>query len=273
MLDYLPILVPEKYKEEMWFPITTAFFPTIAPGYMISTWGRIHNVYTGQLIPNEFYSEKNDYIGTYLHTTEGPAIEWPLHRIMMYIFKNEEYSDELQVNHKDGKKYHNWIWNLEMATGSENLYHAHNTGLAGKGETSYQSTITDNQAKAIASMVVMDIPLGMIEKSLRSIMPNVDIYSIAQTMKRGLAWNDIVVQMKGELTERNKVNKFSEEQIREICQVLETRGINTSTEEILAAIGLNPREYTEAEMRAFTKRMSRIRTRTAYAHISCNYNF
>lgn len=273
MLDFLPILVPEQYKEETWFPITQAFFPNIMPGYMISTWGRIYNEKTGQLIPNEFYSDRNEYIGVYLRTTNGPAIEMPLHRVMMYIFKNSEYSDNLQVNHKDGRKYHNWIWNLEMTTSSENLYHAHNTGLAGKGETSYQSTITDNQAKAIASMVVMDVPVGMIEKSLKSIIPNVDIYSIAQTMKRGLAWNDIVEQMRGELTERNKVNQFTEEQIHEICRILESRGINTSTEDILAAIGLNPRSYTEAEIRAFRKRLSRIRTRASYQHISCKYNF
>lgn len=50
-----------------------------------------------------------------------------LHRLVAAAFL-EDYSEDLQVNHKDNDKTNNHVSNLEMVTPLENMRHAYNTG-------------------------------------------------------------------------------------------------------------------------------------------------
>lgn len=54
-----------------------------------------------------------------------------LHRAMWIAFKGDIPSG-YEINHKDGNKLNNMIYNLELVTHSENLQHAHDTGLYNK---------------------------------------------------------------------------------------------------------------------------------------------
>ena len=49
-----------------------------------------------------------------------------LHRLVA-MFHLETYSEDLQVNHKNGIKDDNRVENLEMVTNSQNVYHAWNS--------------------------------------------------------------------------------------------------------------------------------------------------
>ena len=51
-----------------------------------------------------------------------------VHRLMAMTFLTD-YDKILDVNHKDGNKLNNSIYNLEMTTRSENIKHAHQIGL------------------------------------------------------------------------------------------------------------------------------------------------
>ena len=66
-----------------------------------------------------------------------------IHRLVAMAFLND-YSDKLDVNHKDGNKLNNKLTNLEMCTHSENIRHAYTTGLmkAASGEKSGRSKLT-----------------------------------------------------------------------------------------------------------------------------------
>lgn len=55
-----------------------------------------------------------------------------------------------QVNHIDGNKENNAVWNLEWASGSENERHAHRTGLkSGRGSANSQARLTAAQVLEI----------------------------------------------------------------------------------------------------------------------------
>ncbi len=57
-----------------------------------------------------------------------------------------------EVNHKDGHKEHNFVFNLEWATSKENSEHAVRTGLQKSGEESVKSKITEYEANMIIKM-------------------------------------------------------------------------------------------------------------------------
>ena len=96
--------------------------------YSISPDGFIINDKTGKLV--SFNPDSKGYMKARLYTdlSTNPDGRKPyrLHRIIAMTFL-ENYSDKLQVNHIDGDKKNNKVSNLEMVTGSQNMYHAWNS--------------------------------------------------------------------------------------------------------------------------------------------------
>jgi hypothetical protein len=56
-------------------------------------------------------------------TFDGKRKDWSVHRLVYFLF-GEDYTDALEVNHKDGDKNNNNLSNLEMVTHSQNIQHA-----------------------------------------------------------------------------------------------------------------------------------------------------
>lgn len=123
-LVYCPI--PEE-----WTDITDRAVPGIEPIYRISTIGRILNTKSGELLYGNVSPQGYSRVSLQvwrdgIKTTKA----FPMHRLMMLSFFYVDNHEELQVNHKDGVKCHNYITNLEWATPQENTLHAVRTGLA-----------------------------------------------------------------------------------------------------------------------------------------------
>ena len=95
--------------------------------YSISQDGFIINDLTGKLVifnlDNKGYKKARLYSPLSNHKDKRKPFR--LHRLIAKVFL-ENYSDKLQVNHKDGNKLNNNVDNLEMVTASENMYHAWN---------------------------------------------------------------------------------------------------------------------------------------------------
>lgn len=78
-----------------------------------------------------------------------------LHRTRAHVLVAEHFcegktKERRFVNHKDGDKLNNYFENLEWCTPSENMKHAHETGLCNiKGERSPNAKITKDEALAI----------------------------------------------------------------------------------------------------------------------------
>lgn len=70
-----------------------------------------------------------------------------VHRLVAKTFL-KPVSGKTDVNHKDGNKLNNYLWNLEWCNDSENQVHARKLGLQG-GERSNTAKLTVKEVKEI----------------------------------------------------------------------------------------------------------------------------
>jgi hypothetical protein len=77
-----------------------------------------------------------------------------VHRLVAAAFIGPK-PDGLQVNHKDGDKQNNLVYNLEYVTPSENLRHSYGLGLQvpKRGEKSNLAKLTSDKVLEIRKMV------------------------------------------------------------------------------------------------------------------------
>lgn len=113
--------------------------------YQISNMGRVKSLERNLLVKNGHYRKKNEAI---MRQTSGPngyhAIclrlnkktkRFLVHRLVGIAFIPNPLRKET-INHKDGVKNNNRLFNLEWATQAENLNHALITGLRRSRERS-----------------------------------------------------------------------------------------------------------------------------------------
>jgi predicted DNA-binding protein YlxM (UPF0122 family) len=129
--------------------------------YEVSTKGRVRIKKSKKIRTQPKYKP---YVKIQLtHPITGQRRETTVHRLMALAFLPipQRYIDDgltekdLTVNHIDGIKSHNAIYNLEWATYSENTRHAYANNLINykEGEDSYQAIISNDQAKQICELI------------------------------------------------------------------------------------------------------------------------
>lgn len=84
-------------------------------------------------------------------TRDGKMHTLKVHRVVAEAFLGKS---DLQINHRNGNKSDNRLENLEYCTASENVQHAHNTGLAKSlvGEYCGRSKLSDIQAADLLAL-------------------------------------------------------------------------------------------------------------------------
>jgi len=120
--------------------------------YAVTQDGRVFRISSGkemkqspQGVPEYMYvrtCENNIAKNTRVHIMVADA----------WLDKPSELHDT--VNHKDGNKFNNDLSNLEWATKSQNQRHALDTGLRGKGETLYNTSLTEDQVHEVCKMLL-----------------------------------------------------------------------------------------------------------------------
>ena len=86
-------------------------------------------------------------------TTDHKQITKKLHRIIMFTFCYFPGCEKYEVNHIDGNKLNNNLYNLEWATSSENTIHAINNGLKTVFGTDVDSVeLSDEDVMEIVSL-------------------------------------------------------------------------------------------------------------------------
>ena len=102
--------------------------------YLVSNTGEIKGVKTGKIRKKNITNRGYYYVSISLGSKEDkPSIK--IHRAVAETFLNNA-NNYPTVNHKDGNKLNNHVYNLEWCTYKDNSVHAVNTGL-----------LTNNQLK------------------------------------------------------------------------------------------------------------------------------
>ncbi|MFA7238956.1 MAG: NUMOD4 domain-containing protein [Sulfuricellaceae bacterium] len=111
-------------QEEIWAAIQ---LPEILPIYAASNRGRIKNVTTGKILSST--DNGNGYLIVSLRASGGGSKTKTVHRLVADCFLKYTGTGRAVANHKDGNKKNNYLENLELCSYSDNLKHAHMTGL------------------------------------------------------------------------------------------------------------------------------------------------
>ncbi len=105
--------------EERWIEIEDF------PRYAVSDQGRIMNVQSGRVLkPGD---NGHGYLYVFLWNGDGRPHRFYVHQLVLSMFENINYGEE--VNHDDGIKSNNALYNLKSSTRAENIQHAFRTGL------------------------------------------------------------------------------------------------------------------------------------------------
>lgn len=121
------IIIPAYFENEQWIDITNYAVPNIQPWYMVSTYGRVFSKLTGYLLQTDILN--SGYIRIQFRSIDNTKLDCLVHRIMMLCYCPILNKDKMQVNHKDGIRINNYIWNLEWVTQSDNMIHSTNSNL------------------------------------------------------------------------------------------------------------------------------------------------
>lgn len=95
------------------------------PKYLISDEGRVINRQTEIILKQKF--NRGDYLIVNLYNQYNMKTK-TVHRLVAEAFLDSDLK-ELQVNHKDGDKTNNAVWNLEFLSCLDNHHHAFRMNL------------------------------------------------------------------------------------------------------------------------------------------------
>lgn len=187
--------------------------------YYISNHGNVMDIYNDTEGPGR--TDKDGYY-RYSFKTEDKYVSRAIHRIEKMVFDYNPDHQSLQVNHKDGDPGNNYLPNLEWTTPKENTDHAMIYGLHKmNGSNNPNSKLTEQQVHEICKL----IETGQYYDTEIAEMYGVSYANISDIHK-GNIW--CKVSKNYNLNNRKPIS-LSEEQVREICELLQ-EGTHLSTE-------------------------------------------
>lgn len=118
--------------------------------YLVSGDGEIYSLRSGRTLKNQ--PDQLGYLRVVL-SKDSKAYTKKVHRLVAESFLEPE-EDKNEVNHIDGDKTNNRVSNLEWSTRSDNMKHAHKSGLAnmqhfGVGEDNQNAKLKNNEVREI----------------------------------------------------------------------------------------------------------------------------
>ena len=136
------------YREEIWKWVD----PILVPGvleytYKVSNHGRVYSMFREKKYKDGLMSpslNQHGYRQVNLRSVDGKNICVKISRLIMLHFNFRSDCYLLEVDHIDGNKENNCIWNLEWVTPQENTHRAINNGLRTLSCNSNSETLLTN---------------------------------------------------------------------------------------------------------------------------------
>ncbi len=271
-LDFLPENCPEQYRLEQWIYVTDIAIKDVIPNrYMVSTYGRKYDCESGVYTPNGNFKSKR-YVYTRFKLTNGKNVLIGMHIVVLKSFCFIPNCEFLQVNHIDGVKYHNWLWNLEWCTPGENIKHAYDTGLHAIGEDNSTSKATNEQVHMICKLIAKGLRTKEIINQLQPYMPNINIKIVVDAIKSGKYWNHISKHYDLSNAYHN-CRLLNNDQINHVCKLFETYGTNIQYRQVLDMIGYDYHNLSISEINRIKYEVSLIRNKKLRREICSQYNY
>ena len=141
---------------EEWKPIV---YDSVTPDmYFISSFGRLKNnkeqILRTQKINSGYYTARLFKDKEHRHLTRNRYKQVTVQRLVATMFLDKPLLENMTVNHKDGNKSNNCVWNLEWSTQLENNIHSYRTGLNNNyGNNCYCSKFTEDQVRTICEIL------------------------------------------------------------------------------------------------------------------------
>ena len=159
-------------------------------GYQVSNYGRVKNNKTGKILKPYL---TRGYLRVSLYNESGRKCKL-VHRLVAEAFLPNP-DNKSDVNHINGCKTDANVCNLEWVSASENMFHAHSSGLRPvlntQGENNGFSKLTEAQVREIKKLLVQ----GNLTQKTISSQFNVSRESIS-SIKNGRRWQDVVLPTK-----------------------------------------------------------------------------
>lgn len=263
------IVKPFIMQAEYWIPITDNIVEGINPWYYVSNYGNIYSIKYGNML--KLTPDKDGYLMVCLHLINGTHITRRVHRLVMMLFLPIDNPEQYQVNHINGIKWINYIWNLEWVTPKENVLHAYRIGLIVREKSStYKSRPNDGvtiiEAEEIAKL------LSLHQYSHAEIAEKIGCtVSVVNNISSGTNWKPLYD--KYDLGNKPISEKFSDEQLHTICQYFvheKDNPIYKSKNDLYRKIAKDMNmEFNDTLRRA----LNGIHNRERYHQITSLYNY
>ena len=147
--------------------------------YLITEDGKIINSKTGRTLKPDIIWDGYERVTL---CKNGVTIRFRVHRLVAEHFIPNDDPTRDQVNHKDGNRRNNSVYNLEWVTCKENINH----GKKSTGELHYAAKLTEEGVKKICELISLGLTRGRILKDF----PNVSKTQF-DDIRRRRSWKKI----------------------------------------------------------------------------------
>lgn len=189
--------------------------------YFISETGIVYDDVKKRIVQHTF--QHNMYHRTQLRITKNQIRRFGTHRLVYNTWQNKKpwIPDEIQINHKDGKKYHNILSNLEEVTQIQNIRHSKLTGLR---DMPYSEGFIITLCELISSN---KYDLKEIQKILKIPKEKYNAIKVLVTsIIRGKTWTDISKKYDFTAYRNNKYNRRNYERANKVLEEYIASGYN-----------------------------------------------
>lgn len=281
MINYYPTIIPQEkpyYIQEIWTPITDNIVNGVIEGlYQVSTYGRFYDNSTKLIRPTENVNI-DDYTFVQVKMKNGTKKQFGIHILVARAFIPLKFKGQNEVNHIDGIRYHNWVWNLEWTTHQENLLHAVGTGLYSIAEDQQNAIYTNSQIRLVCKYISKGYPPAQIVDSLKAYIPNINTHLI-QDIKNGSQWQSIA----SEFDFSNMYNIRNEDDlildrnfVDAVCSIFEKYGVSLTPTDVLNKMGIDVNSLSQTKFKNAGSLICRIKNRerfNRYQDITLNYDY